>query len=163
MLARGEHEYGPTGGQPADAVLGRQQRDQRRKIVPEDLCENQRAKERRQHQPPSHVLQLFRIFAACADSSWGRPSACGGLSGRLFWLRLCCSAGQAIVFRGLPNSRAGRGTVQLIRGQYTSSPPGTPVTPPRKTFRAPYFPITYSPFPTIGWPSPTGRDATPIS
>jgi len=41
------------------------------------------------------VLQLVAIFAASADFSWGRPSACGGLSGRLFWLRLRCSGGQA--------------------------------------------------------------------
>ena len=40
------------------------------------------------------VLQLVGIFAANADFSWGRPSACGGLSGRLFWLRLRCSVGQ---------------------------------------------------------------------
>ena len=41
------------------------------------------------------TLPPRRLVGVLADFSWGRPSACGGLSGRLFWLRLCCSVGQA--------------------------------------------------------------------
>ena len=54
------------------------------------------------------VLQLVGIFAASADFSWGRPSACGGLSGRLFWLRLRCSVGQTLSLRGSSRTRSSR-------------------------------------------------------